>query len=60
MGACVFRWLLKAWQEILQELEPSILCFCYLTETDGALSRRIKAFEKAGFIFSNDRMEFQR
>jgi hypothetical protein len=60
VGACIFRWLLKAWQEILQEIEPSILCFCYPTETDGALSRRLKAFEKVGFILSNDKMEFKR
>lgn len=60
VGACIFRWILKAWQEILKELEPSIFCFCYPTETDGILSRRTKAFKKAGFIICGDRMEFQR
>ena len=60
VGACIFRWLLKAWKEILQELEPSIFCFCYPTETDGGLLRRIKAFEKAGFSLNNGRMELKR
>jgi hypothetical protein len=44
----------------LQELDPSILCFCYPTETDGVLLRRIKAFEKVGFILSGDKMKFKR
>ena len=59
-GACIFRWLSKAWQEILQEIDPSISCFCYPTETDGLMSRRIKAFQKVGFIINGNRMEFKR
>jgi len=49
-GAKILFKLLKAWDEIKNELKGTdIHPFCFPTETDGCVSRRIVMFIKAGF-----------
>ena len=61
-GACIFRWLKKAWEETINDKNVSSIgtLFCYPTKTDGGFSRRFKAFSKVGFKYHHhtERLEY--
>lgn len=55
-GAIIWRWLMEAWQDIMQAKGPRTLSnyvdlvYCYVEKLDGLEERRRRMFAKLGFI----------
>ena len=50
VGAAILRRLLSEWDGLAKEAKAQgIIPFCYPTETDGKVARRVKMFQRAGF-----------
>lgn len=51
VGAMLWRWLIRAWGDIMAELGTGLLerCYCIPEKTDGIYDRRVELFHKLGF-----------
>lgn len=51
VGAMIWRWLIRAWEDIVAELGTDLVegCYCFPEKSDSIYDRRVELFHKLGF-----------
>lgn len=59
-GGLIWRWFLKAWAEMVEEVGDGLECFLTIEDGDGDYESRVKIFEKMGFKFTDQFKDIMR